>query len=314
MPPLTEQDFPAGRSKARLSIQFSKIMTIFERIGELALSKHAPSDEQIASLASSVCNWQRELPDELRLHDANGSRRSFHLATAELHIHYFTAIVLLQMSSTGPDAPLRTSAPLVLAASYTARLYDEIDCREHTAHLFPFHSFFCLVAVVPLILYATPSPDKKLARERDIATVRSILESMRAKYGNASLALKKIQFLLREVEGDREGGGDARLGSAEWLDAASAAARALQDRMADLFPFPPGLRERMDVLDPGHAECESSPARENMVLADADTDAAAEPHPYACFTIMDMFDANFQMFEDPSGFGQNMPSDVNLVY
>jgi hypothetical protein len=290
-------------------------MTIIGKIGELTVSKHAPSDEQIASLVTSVYTWQRELPDELRLHDANGARRRFHLATAELHIHYFTAIVLLQMSSTGPDAPLRTSAPLVLAASYTARLYDEIDCREHTAHLLPFHSFFCLVAAVPLILYGAPSPDREMARDRDIATLRSVLDSMRAKYGNARLALKKIQFLSREVEGGREGGGDARLGTAEWVDSAAAATRILQGRMVDLFPFPPGLRESMDVLNPGHTEGESSPARGNL-LPDADViaDGTAEPQPYAFFTIMDMFDANFDMFDPPGGYGQNMSFDADLTH
>lgn len=303
VPPLTEQDFPSGGSGARLSIQFSKIMTLIGRIGELTLSKHAPSNEQIADLVSAVCNWQRELPDELRLHDAHGVRRRFHLGTAELHIHYFTAVVLLQMACTGPDAPLRTSAPLVLAASYTARLYDEIDCREHTAHLLSFHSFFCLVAVVPLILYAALTPEKKIARERDIAMCRSTLESMSAKYGNASLALKKIHFLLREVEGGGEGGGlggDARLGTPEWINSALAATRTLQNRMADLFPFPPSLQKSMEVLDPGciAAEGDFSPTRENQLFASADADAIGEPHPHTFFTIMDMFDVNFDMFDE----------------
>lgn len=266
------------------------------------------------NLVSVVCNWQRELPDELRLHDANGLRRRFHLPAVELHIHYFAAIVLLQMSSTGPDAPLRTSAPSVLAASYTARLYDEIDCREHTAHLLPFHSFFCLVAAVPLILCGS-NPETKMARDRDIAVVRSILGSMRAKYGNASLALKKIQFLLHEIEGGSEGRGDARLGTTEWMDSASAATRTMQGRMGDLFPFPISLQKSMDVLDPGHEQGESppqSPAGENLVRADAD--GMAEPSQWqphsSFFTIMDMFDVDFDTFQESGGIDQDMAFDA----
>lgn len=289
--PLTMQDFATRGVSTMVSLQSIKLMERIGIISELNTKKGVPSEEEVERTVTSLCNWQQNLPDELRLYDYDGTRRPFYRPTSEMFIHYFTAIVLVQMLSKDSHMQWRTSAPSILAASCVARLYDEILCREQHVHLLNIHGFLCLATAVVLNFYRPSSPEKEVLRKKDMGVICSVLDGMRAKYGGARLILKKIQKLQHDVESGRERAAPAPqncdVSSAPWV------ARRVQDRLGELFPFPPSFCKNMDILELGENRGSLMPANYLAAVDEALFGQSSD----AMFSLMDVLDMNFGTFD-----------------
>lgn len=95
-------------------------------------------------------HWIANLPDNLKLH--NDSRRSEYCRDiAELHIHYFTCVILfIHLYGHVVDPSMMADTSLV-ASSCMARLYDEIDDHDEINYLTPVHNWSLMVACIPQI-------------------------------------------------------------------------------------------------------------------------------------------------------------------
>ncbi|KAF4835130.1 Acetamidase regulatory protein [Colletotrichum tropicale] len=245
--PLEASDFAAEGVLVMVSLHFTRLMNVTRSVAELNTKKGVPSEHEVEEIITSLCTWYRGLPEELRLHDQNGTRRPFNRFTSELHIHYLTTIILIQMLSKDRHSPWRTSPASIVAASCVAHLYEEIHCREQAVHLLSVNGFLALVAAIVLVFQRPKSPQKEVIRNNGVNSICSVLRLMCAKYGGARSVLKRVQELQLNAEGREtstnchQNGGPASC--APWV------ARAVNKHIHELFPFPLSFCDNMDFLD-----------------------------------------------------------------
>ncbi|KAH7128926.1 hypothetical protein EDB81DRAFT_808510 [Dactylonectria macrodidyma] len=296
--PLTVDDFATKDISALVSIHLTSLLGIITTIVKLNRKKELCSGD-ISQVLRSLSNWQRNLPNELRPYSVNSTRKPFHLASCQIFICYFTAIIISQMISQDVRGHWRTSAPSVLAASCTARLYDDINCREQSAHLIHVDAYFCLVAGAVLIFYSPGSPGKESERARDVDVLLSTLQVLSVKYGGARLVLAKLQQLKQDVESGRSqptfflnspqsGGMEPCL---PWV------VNTVKDWMGELFPFPPSFCERMDLLEPSCNQRDPGLADEIVAIGQCE-DVPVGQSLDGVFSLVDILDLDFDMFND----------------
>ncbi|KAL0764156.1 hypothetical protein CaCOL14_013209 [Colletotrichum acutatum] len=127
--PLAASDFKTQGVFKMVSLQY-----VIGKLSELNTRKGVPVESEIESVITSLCEWKSGLPDVLRLYDADGTRKSYDRYTSELHIHYLTTSIIVQMLSKSRHALWRTSHASVLAATCIAELYEEIHYREDSSY------------------------------------------------------------------------------------------------------------------------------------------------------------------------------------
>lgn len=299
--PLTARDFAGEGVSVMVSMHFTNLMKVVGVVAELNAKKGVPSEKEVQDIVALLCDWQRGLPDELRLYNnVNDARRPFHRYTSELYIHYFATIILVQMLSKDRQSPWRIAPASILAASCIAHLYDEIHCREESVHLLSINGFLALVAAIVLVFFRPHSSEKEAIRRNDIGNICSVLGVMCNKYGGARLVLKKIQGLELQHDAERrdfaahttsnsyQNGGGGASSCAPWV------ARSVHGQLNELFPFPRSLCDNMDILKPAGIRSD------HLSLGEA---FAADHGLFAhqqlsdnMFSLMDILDMNFDAF------------------
>lgn len=284
------EDFEKDTLEARSFIQSTKLSIIIGVISELNLEKRLIQPEELTNLTARLCDWIYELPEELRLHDAAGNRRRYHRPTSEMFIEYFVAVILSQNLMREGDKRWRISVLSIIASSCIVTLYEEIYHREHAICLIPIHGFFCMAAALPLIHYRPTSARRESLRIKQIDMLRSILMTMRTRYGGSNMVLRKIDRLQRYVAASvRNGEGQA--------EAAAFYAMAQQppERAHGLFPFPRTICEDIDMLELT-ATSHGQFVADNLVPLENELDTVFrfdEPYP-----ALDMLDMDFGAFNE----------------
>ncbi|KAF3809824.1 hypothetical protein GCG54_00014037 [Colletotrichum gloeosporioides] len=293
--PLAASDFAAEGVSAMVSLHFTRLMNVVRIVAELNTKKGVPSEHEVEGIIASLCNWYRGLPEELRLHNQNGTRRPFHRLTSELHIHYLTTIILIQMLSKDRHSPWRTSPASIVAASCVAHLYEEIHCREQAVHLLSINGFLALVAAIVLVFQRPQSPEKEVIRNNGVDSICSVLRTMCTKYGGPRSVLKRVQGLQLNAEGREPPANyhqnDGPASCAPWV------ARAVSKHVDDLFPFPRSLCENMVIL--GLAEIQSDDL--SVHAAGAADSMPFEQMSDSGFSLMDILEMDFDVFETMNG-------------
>ncbi|KAM5353322.1 hypothetical protein ACJZ2D_016778 [Fusarium nematophilum] len=246
VPPLTEDDFPTPGKSANAFLQGVRLSKILETITEANLGQSGISADDATKLVQDLCDWLHCLPPELQLHSPDHVRNAFWRPSIELHIWYFLTIILSQLLDS-LSFPWRITSSSFVAASCMARLYDEIHCREETAHLLQIHGFFCMVAAVPLICFRCGSRDMIAVRDQDLGIICAILGRMRHRYGGSDLVLTKIRRLQEEMK--RVHGFTFGNQSSDTDDNSMPATSCIQTHFGELFPFPKSFCGALNYLD-----------------------------------------------------------------
>lgn len=244
--PLTLHDFNMPSLQATAFIYLQRLQCIIGKIAHLHMRQAVPPAEDILAITEALGNWVHTLPKELQLYNPDGSRQPFCRPALELMIVYFAHVVLLQMLDV-TTSQKRVSIPSLAASLCIVRLYEEIECREHTAHLLPVHGLTCMIAAVPLIYYRPQGRERESQRVTEISIICSILTRLRDKYGGSDLVLSKIQRLQRMVDNDKE----RRFQQGPWYgntDMMEEPSQDALDRIHELLPFPTSFCSGMELL------------------------------------------------------------------
>ncbi|KAL2837076.1 hypothetical protein BJX68DRAFT_273214 [Aspergillus pseudodeflectus] len=245
IPPLTEQDFPSRGRRPMVFLQALKLSGILDTITKISLDRSRMTSDAAKKSVDGLCNWIRNLPEELRLFGPDNARRAFWRPLVELHIWYFVTIILLQLLDSA-RFPWKIACSSFAAASCIARLYEEIECREETSRLLQIHGFFCMVAAVPLICHPHELQDVNTSREEEVDIICGVLSQMRRRYGGSDLVLRKIRRLRTEMSPDNgctigRQSNDADIRSMP-------ATSSIQSRLDELFPFPHEFSSALTLL------------------------------------------------------------------
>lgn len=200
----------------------------------------------MTALTESLSSWIRDLPADLRLFDTSGLRRPYQFSVVELHIVYFSTLILLQALQIHGERKWPTAVLSTVASSCIARLYEEIYYREHVCFLLPIDSFYCMVSVVPQLYYRPQCKVKKDLRQEELDIICSIVNKLQTRFGGASTVARNISRLQSELE---------RLNNRSSLQAvsrqtgnAAGTTNVMDEHAFELFPFPASLCPNMDLL------------------------------------------------------------------
>lgn len=279
--PPTIEDFEIPNTQSVVFIETTKLCTIMTRIAELYMERRHIQKAELSSIDAALCEWVNNVPEDLELYNAAGQRKVYYRPASEMFIQYFVAIVMSQMLRYKErDRPWRVSIPSRVAASCAAFLYDEILCREETVFLLSNHGFFCLAISLPLICHHPQSEPESAVRERDIATIYSILNRMRDRYGDASMVLEKMTKLRGAVEKasrQNAGGPDVILQESDV-------------QAKELFPFPLDMCSEVNLL--------SVPAPEQLPRNDVSLPLNEYTDDSLLgFSFMDFFEPDLSLFD-----------------
>ncbi|KXH53925.1 hypothetical protein CSAL01_04024 [Colletotrichum salicis] len=291
--PLSASDFTAQSTSVLVSLHFTGLMNAVSMVSELNTKKVVPSESEVESVIASLGAWQGDLPDELRLYDTNGTRKSFHRYTSELHIHYLTSIIVVQMLSKDRHSPWRTSSASILAATRIAELYGEIHCRKESVRLLSINGFIALVAAIVLVFHRPHLSEKEEERKNGIESICSVLRVISTKYGGARSVLQIIQGLQSNHE-KREPSVNSLQNSgasycAPWL------AKTVNAYVHEIFPFPLRVDENVDVLDAAGARIDHMPGNEVGAQSSIPLEHASD----TMFSLMDILEMDFDPLTTP---------------
>lgn len=205
---------------------------------------------QVSYILSSLQQWIASLPSNLRLHDQSG-QRNYRRDVSEMHIRYFTCVILFVHLYGQSTHPPMTATPSLVASSCMARLYDEIDDHDETNYLTPVHNWSLMVGCIPQI-----HQDKLFPEEHDLCNTEldifvTALRCMRLKWPPANNILATVD----------------RLRTTRSHSKAHPSVECQQDIyppptsfefptaiLASLFPFPKDLCPRMALVNPSFGE------------------------------------------------------------
>lgn len=288
----TSEDFEVANVQSLAFIASTKLCLILSKVSELNLKRRPVRLEEIESIETALCDWIVHLPDDLRLYDDNGGRKPYCRPASEIMIQYFSTVIFSEiLRHMGKEGPWRVSIPSLIAASCSAALYDEISCHDEAIFL-PWNTgCSCLITALPLNHHVPQSPSKEAARKTELGVLRSIMEALRGRYGDANMVLRMMQGLEKSVErAARQGGPESGILVQEPCNRAKA-----------LFPFPLTMCDNMDLL-----ELADVPVNQHAT----ETFAAVQNWPTEeamfDFTLMDFFelhnvDIDFGLIDESSG-------------
>lgn len=151
------------------------------------------TETRAAQLRNNLYAWVRELPPELRLfRPGKAGVGRYHFASRQMHIIFFTIVTVLSRKSRSTAG---VSAGSVLAASFTAAIFEEFLIRDEIRFLGPaIFKFFLLTAGITLI----PScrvPELREDSVRDLQTIRKALQQFSQRYPSALATIHTLSTM-----------------------------------------------------------------------------------------------------------------------
>ncbi|KAL2801945.1 hypothetical protein BJX63DRAFT_438325 [Aspergillus granulosus] len=239
VPMVTVDDFPDPTSpRALIFVHWVKLWEIGGNLHqELNWPRGAQPDK--ATIREKMIEWVNALPSSLRLPFHLSRTTVFNRDIHDLHLGYFTIIILLYLSRGEHTVPT-AAAPAVAAASCIARIFKDFLARGSVQFILPQATWSIALAILAL-LRARRLPALALWATEDIEVLYTALARL-APYSNpGKMFIHGIRRILDQESGS---GVEARaivqptgpsLGN-QCFSAASGPG-TLAASWADLFPF-----------------------------------------------------------------------------
>lgn len=264
----TLNDFSQAHPDNEIFLQRVKLCIVLGKVSDAQYGRQQQSMlEDATNIGEYLKQWIEELPDDLRLYrrDRNDDRAPYRRAVSELHIMYFTGIILFYRLVENRQLGLTPLKISVVAASCIVRLLMEIYYRNEVALLLPINNWYATVASVPLISAQAKLPEEVDLRREELKMLRLVLREMVTTSPSTVLILSNIDRIERCVLGTSGpvdllphrslGGVHVQTGSSN-LDNLPWAQFTPIDPLT-LFPFPSGLSSSMHLIHPTSVARES---------------------------------------------------------
>ncbi|KAH8880952.1 hypothetical protein GQ53DRAFT_754669 [Thozetella sp. PMI_491] len=194
--PPTIRDFPRPDAKAQLFVAYVEICQILG--GIVQCRRHnSLSAAQKRTFESALYQWIRELPPELRLYREGDPEalNTYSVGSRQLHVSYFVALIIL----SGSENSHSPAAASLVAASFVAGIYADIDQRSDVRHLGPIYAFHALATALSL-LQAFKYETVAEHANRDFLKIFNVLQKLSKKWGSAQGLLRPLQAAKRSAE------------------------------------------------------------------------------------------------------------------
>ncbi|SPO01643.1 uncharacterized protein DNG_04316 [Cephalotrichum gorgonifer] len=142
---------PVSQRKGLIFIYWVRLCAIIGKIAKrLSTSSNSTNQPFPADLQQELADWIHSLPADLRLPISSPRTESFDRDVHQLHLPYFTTIIILHMKRSAHDLP-QALPPAILAASCIARILRDILSRGNARFLMAITCWYSGTAFVPLL-------------------------------------------------------------------------------------------------------------------------------------------------------------------
>ncbi|KAL2831015.1 fungal-specific transcription factor domain-containing protein [Aspergillus pseudoustus] len=313
-------DFSVSSPDNEVFIQRTKLCIILSKVSDAQYGRHQRTLlEEATNIGQYLKEWIEELPDDLRLYRRGEPtvRNPYRRAASELHVMYFTGIILFYRLVESPQYRLTSLKISAVAASCTVHLMTEIFYRNEICLLLPINNWYGMVASVPLISAQAKLAKDTAVRRQELNMLRVIMREMLPTAPSTQLILNNIDRLESLVLLGASAAGEAypapqpaaveRPAATNSLDGMSwASFRPMEPLL--LFPFDVAIFPRLTELKDLALEASYDQAIMGNITPD-------ESGPTA---MLEEFNLNFdfgnvQMDEFPLAFGEPDMSSFSQV-
>lgn len=181
---LTVSDLPYSDPHRLEFVSWVNISNIFGELGGYYRCNKL-SEAKLRSIGNDLYTWIRELPPALRLFNPSPETglNGYNFVARQLHIIYFTSVALLLRTTPSDRGSL-------LAASFTAALYEEFLVRDELRFAPAMHKFFLLTAGI-FLLPASIGSNREASE--DLAIVKQALGEFAKSHPSALATLSNLE-------------------------------------------------------------------------------------------------------------------------
>ncbi|KAL3449668.1 hypothetical protein BJX65DRAFT_305692 [Aspergillus insuetus] len=202
--PPTLRDFSIASPDNEVFLQRTKLCILLGKVSDAQYGRHQRSLlEEATNIGQYLKQWIEELPADLRLypHTDPSVRSPYRRAVSELHVMYFTGIILFYRLVESPQDTFTSLKVSVVAASCIVHLLMEIYYRDEVPLLLPINNWYATVASVPLISAQAKLPEDGAIRREELEMLRLVLREMLPTSPSTQLIMNNIDRMERLVLG-----------------------------------------------------------------------------------------------------------------
>lgn len=191
---LRDSDFD-DQQDAALFKHFVRITSILGDMTE-HYRRGTLSDRKKLNIEAELAGWLMEVPESLTLFDRRSrSLKEYSLESRQLHVPYFTALIILFREAE----PTQTPSPLSsLAASFISGIFEEYLTHEDISHLAAPAIFYLLVAALVQISYHR-FPHWNAARTEEVQIINLSLNELKRRFPTALGAERVISQAMKHA-------------------------------------------------------------------------------------------------------------------
>ncbi|KEF58806.1 uncharacterized protein A1O9_03649 [Exophiala aquamarina CBS 119918] len=196
--PLCIEDFTERDDDAHLFMHFVRITSILGDLTELC-RRGTLSDNKRMHIEDSLLRWVNDVPAAFKLHHPlTGEPYSYKSKALQLHLPYFSALIILFRQKNSDQAPSTAS---LLAASFISGIFEEFLTWEDIAFLAPTSIFYLMIAaLVQLSSHRFESLAESEAVEIEI--IRLSLTELKKRFPTAVGAERVLNQVIK-LSGDK---------------------------------------------------------------------------------------------------------------
>ncbi|CAI6337993.1 unnamed protein product [Periconia digitata] len=194
--PTSYMDFNGASAPADLFAAYVDISCILGDLTQSYLRKHGLQEHK-KSLEDRLFRWIRTLPPHLQLYKTQDTQSStpYDFETRQLHIQYFTVLVILNRPT---DPKFSPSTASLLASSYIAGIFEGFLARDELQFLGPIFTFYCLTAGMSQLSCYRYSGLLDTA-EKNLSIVRRALEELGKRWPSAVGSLRHLMDVREKI-------------------------------------------------------------------------------------------------------------------
>lgn len=247
---LTAADFETDNAQARIFMAYTHLSVIIAKMLPAQQSKTALSSEEILAILEELKGWIRDLPQEIRLYESTQTYRAYRRDVYEVHIAYFTSVILFFHVCGQVFRPSTTARMSLVASSCMVRLYQEMDFRDDINYLLAMNNWYLMLAAVPQLNFNVGAHANDATCNEELDILSSVLRQRIIKFPGCLAIVETVekfrsQHASHSPETTASGIRRDPERSAEYISIPA---------VQELFPFPKSMCPRMELLDEGSGD------------------------------------------------------------
>ena len=183
--------------KAQIFVAYAGVTEVLCDLCQSLIRQASITSMERSQIASRLLECSRTLPASLRLHNLDGSQRSYDFEIAQLHVPLLTTLAILHRP--GSIFSLTSSnAASITAANLIYRIFEAIQLREQTRQLSSAFAWFLLVAAIPH-LSCLRVPALRLEAGQALNTLEGVLQTLGTVRPAAANNLRNVRAIRKAI-------------------------------------------------------------------------------------------------------------------